>query len=243
MNTETTINLKERILIVVPAFNEARSLPKLIASLRRECPGCDVVIIDDGSSDGTSAVAGRIARVVTLPCNLGIGGAVQTGLQIAYLEDYDFAMQVDGDGQHPPQEISKLIQAIRESTADMVVGTRFLGKDGFKSTAARRVGIRFFATLLSMVCRTRITDPTSGFRIMNRRAIRLLSKRYSEDFPEVEALVLAHRAGLRIAEVPVQMSERTAGRSSIGMVKSFLYMLKVPLAIFMNLLRKPEMNF
>ena len=125
----------------------------------------------------------------------------------------------------------------------MVVGTRFLGKDGFKSTAARRVGIRFFATLLSMVCRTRITDPTSGFRIMNRRAIRLLSKRYSEDFPEVEALVLAHRAGLRIAEVPVQMSERTAGRSSIGMVKSFLYMLKVPLAIFMNLLRKPEMNF
>lgn len=243
MNTETTINLKERILIVVPAFNEARSLPKLIASLRRECPGCDVVIIDDGSSDGTSAVAGRIARVVTLPCNLGIGGAVQTGLQIAYLEDYDFAMQVDGDGQHPPQEISKLIQSIRESTADMVVGTRFLGKDGFKSTAARRVGIRFFATLLSMVCRTRITDPTSGFRIMNRRAIRLLSKRYSEDFPEVEALVLAHRAGLRIAEVPVQMSERTAGRSSIGMVKSFLYMLKVPLAIFMNLLRKPEMNF
>ena len=110
MNTETTINLKERILIVVPAFNEARSLPKLIASLRRECPGCDVVIIDDGSSDGTSAVAGRIARVVTLPCNLGIGGAVQTGLQIAYLEDYDFAMQVDGDGQHPPQEISKLIR-------------------------------------------------------------------------------------------------------------------------------------
>jgi glycosyltransferase involved in cell wall biosynthesis len=242
MTTET-INLKERILIVVPAFNEARSLPKLIASLRRECPGCDVVVIDDGSSDGTSAVAGRIARVITLPCNLGIGGAVQTGLQIAYREDYDFAMQVDGDGQHPPQEVNKLIGAIRESTADMVVGTRFLGKDGFKSTAARRVGIRFFATLLSTVCRTRITDPTSGFRVMNRRAIRLLSKRYSEDFPEVEALVLAHRAGLRIAEVPVQMSERTAGRSSIGMVKSFLYMLKVPLAIFMNLLRKPEMNF
>ncbi len=234
---------QQRVLIIVPAFNEARCLPALIRSLRAECPNCDVVVIDDGSSDGTREAMAGIARVVSLPCNLGIGGAVQTGLQIACRENYDFAMQVDGDGQHPPQEVHKLIDGMRESGADMVIGTRFLHVDGFKSTTVRRIGIRFFGALLSTVCRTKITDPTSGFRLVNRRAIRLLALRYSEDFPEVEALVVAHRAGLRIAEVSVQMSERQAGKSSIGAGKSFLYMMKVPLAIFMNLLRKPEVNF
>jgi glycosyltransferase involved in cell wall biosynthesis len=244
MNLSTVANnSKQRVLIIVPAFNEAGSLPTLIHALRLECPDCDVVIVDDGSSDGTRDAVGNLARVVSLPCNLGIGGAVQTGLQIAFREGYDLAMQVDGDGQHPPREVSKLLAALRESGADMVVGTRFRSGEGFKSTAARRIGIRFFGMLLSTVCRTEITDPTSGFRVFNRRAIRLLAQRYSEDFPEVEALVVAHRAGLRIAEVAVQMSERKAGKSSIGAVKSFLYMMKVPLAIFMNLLRKPEVNF
>jgi glycosyltransferase involved in cell wall biosynthesis len=244
MNFSTVAeNSKQRVLIIVPAFNEACSLPMLIAALRQECPECDVVVIDDGSSDGTRNAVAHVARVVSLPCNLGIGGAVQTGLQIAFREGYDFAMQVDGDGQHPPREISKLLTAMRETGADMVVGTRFLNAHGFKSTAVRRIGIRFFGMLLSAVCRTQITDPTSGFRLINRRTIRLLAQRYSEDFPEVEALVVAHRAGLRIAEVSVQMSERKSGKSSIGAVKSFLYMMKVPLAILMNLLRKPEVNF
>ncbi len=233
----------ERVLIVVPAYNEAKSLPRLVRSLAEECPGCDVVVIDDGSSDNTREVMKGLGRAVSLPCNLGIGGAVQTGWQIALREDYDFAMQVDGDGQHPPQEIARLIAAMRESHADLIVGSRFRTEGGFKSTAARRVGIRFFALMLSAICRTRVTDPTSGFRILSRRAIRLLAARYSEDFPEVEALVVAHRAGLRILEVPVVMAERSAGRSSIGALKSLVYMLKVPLAIFMNLLRKPEVNF
>ena len=237
-----------RILIIVPAYNESKSLPDLLHSLRKECPGCDVVVIDDGSTDRTREAVAGLARVVTLPCNLGIGGAVQTGLQIALREDYDLAMQVDGDGQHPPREIAKLLAAMRESIArgsgaDMIVGTRFRSEGGFKSTAARRMGIRVFSGLLSGICRTAITDPTSGFRVLSRRAICLLAHRYSEDFPEVEALVVAHRAGLRILEVPVVMSERTAGRSSIGRLKSIIYMLKVPLAIFMNLLRKPEVNF
>ena len=172
-------------------------------ALNAEVPGCDVVVIDDGSSDNTRETLKGLARGVTLPCNLGIGGAVQTGWQIALREDYDFAMQVDGDGQHPPQEIRKLLAAMQESTlngepsADLVVGSRFRSEGGFKSTATRRMGIRFFALMLSAICRTKITDPTSGFRIVNRRAIRLLAQRYSEDFPEVEALVVAHRAGLR----------------------------------------------
>ena len=232
-----------RVLIVIPAYNEAKSLPALVRALNEEVPGCDVVVIDDGSSDNTREMLKGLARAVTLPCNLGIGGAVQTGWQIALREDYDFAMQVDGDGQHPPSEIPKLLQAMRESEADLILGSRFRSEGGFKSTATRRMGIRFFALMLSAICRTKITDPTSGFRIVNRRAIRLLAQRYSEDFPEVEALVVAHRAGLRILEVPVVMAERSAGRSSIGALKSLVYMLKVPLAIFMNLLRKPEVNF
>ena len=237
-----------RVLIVVPAFNEAKSLPQLVRALNAECPGCDVVIIDDGSRDNTREVLKGLARAITLPCNLGIGGAVQTGWQVALREEYDFAIQVDGDGQHPPHEIPKLLRAMQESLengegVDLVVGSRFRSNGGFKSTATRRMGICFFALMLSGICRTRITDPTSGFRILSRRAIRLLAQRYSEDFPEVEALVVAHRAGLRILEVPVEMAERSAGRSSIGAIKSLLYMLKVPLAIFMNLLRKPEVNF
>jgi len=233
---------EERVLIIVPAYNEAGSLPFLLHALQSACPGCDVVVIDDGSTDKTRVVAKGLARVVSLPCNLGIGGAVQTGLQIAFEEGYQFAVQVDGDGQHPPGEVAKLLAAQRESGCDLVLGTRFRSAGGFKSTATRRLGIRLFSLILSAVCRTRITDPTSGFRVLSRRAIRLLAHRYSEDFPEVEALVQVHRAGLRLLEVPVQMAERVAGKSSIGAVKSVLYMLKVPLAIFMSLLRRHEIG-
>jgi len=233
-------SMQERVLIIVPAYNEAGSLPQLIKALQAACPRCDVVVIKDGSTDNTPQVVKGLARLVSLPCNLGIGGAVQTGLQIALHEGYQFAVQVDGDGQHPPQEVAKLLAAARESGSDLTVGTRFRSVGGFKSTAARRLGIRFFSFLLSKVCRSRITDPTSGFRVMNRRAIRLFARGYSEDFPEVEALVQVHRAGLRLQEVPVEMAERTTGKSSIGTVKSILYMLKVPLAICMSLLRERE---
>jgi glycosyltransferase involved in cell wall biosynthesis len=229
-----------RVLVIVPAFNEAGSLPNLLRSLHQECPYYDVVVIDDGSTDGTRGRIGPVARVISLPTNLGIGGAVQTGLQVAFRENYDVAVQVDGDGQHPPRELHKLIDAMDEHGDDMVVGSRFLGSGTFKSTATRRMGIRFFSVLLSAICRTKITDPTSGFRAVNRRGIRLLAHNYSEDFPEVEALVVASRAGLRIAEIPVEMAERTAGTSSIGSFKSAIYMIKVPLAILMTLLRKPE---
>ena len=140
---------KQRILIIVPAYNEAGSLPGLLRSLRVECPACDVVVIDDGSTDGTRQCVADLARVITLPCNLGIGGAVQTGLQVALREDYDCALQVDGDGQHPPREIRKLLDALRESGCDMVVGSRFRAAGGFKSTATRRMGIRFFSLILS----------------------------------------------------------------------------------------------
>lgn len=231
-----------RVLAIVPAFNEARALPGVLAELRAECPEADVVVIDDGSTDGTRAAVGGAARVISLPCNLGIGGAVQTGLQVAAREGYEFAVQMDGDGQHPAHELRKMLAAAREMRCDVLVGSRFLGAGGFKSTAIRRAGIRIFAGMLSAACGTRVTDPTSGFRVFSARAIRLLANRYPEDYPEPEALLMAHRAGQRIGEIAVEMRERAAGKSSIGGSKPLVYMMKVPLAIFMNLLRKSEVQ-
>ena len=163
---------------------------------------------------------------------------MQTGLKVACEDGYDIALQVDGDGQHPPEEISKLLEAMRERESDMVLGSRFLDRGGFQTTTSRRLGVRFFSWILSALCRTRITDATSGFRAWNRRAIQILANHYPEDYPEVEALLMLHQANLRISEVAVNMRERTMGRSSIGAIEAITYMIKVPLAILMNLVCK-----
>jgi glycosyltransferase involved in cell wall biosynthesis len=229
------------VLIIVPAYNEAGSVPTLIADLTSRYPQYDVVVINDGSTDDTVRVVRESkARLVTLPCNLGIGGAMQTGFKIARDEGYDVAVQVDGDGQHPADQVQSLVGALLQSGCDMAIGSRFLAKDGFQSTMGRRLGIRFFSLWLSALCRTRITDATSGFRAISRRAIRLLARNYAEDYPEVEAVLVLHRAALRICEVPVQMSARSEGRSSISGWNSIGYMLKVSLAILMCSIRSPE---
>jgi len=195
-------------------------------------------VIDDGSSDRTSEVASALSvRLISLPCNLGIGGAVQTGLQYAQQQRYDIAVRVDGDGQHPPAEIPKLLQVLKETKSDLVIGSRFRERDGYQSTFGRRIGIRLLSWILSALCQIDITDATSGFSALSRRGICLLAKEYPEDYPEVEAIVIMERAGLRITEIPVSMACRQAGRSSIGMLQSISYMIKVPLAIFMNLVR------
>ncbi len=230
-----------QVLIIVPAFNEARSLPRLIDRIRSLYPLYEVVIINDGSSDDTvQVVVGTGARLVTLPCNLGIGGAMQTGFRIARDEGYDIAVQVDGDGQHPAEQVHLLVDAVAQSGCDIAIGSRFLTGSGYQSTLSRRLGIRIFSLWLSAICHTRITDPTSGFRAMNRRALELLSRNYAEDYPEVEAVLVAHRAGLRISEVPVEMSARAAGVSSIGRLRSIAYMVKVSLAILMCSLRRAD---
>lgn len=230
-----------RVLVIVPAFNEERSLLDLIDRLTSLYPHYDVVVIDDGSADGTKeAVRQTRARVVSLACNLGIGGAVQTGFCIARDESYDIAVQVDGDGQHPPSQVHLLVDAIRQSGCDIAIGSRFLQVSGYQSTRSRRLGIWFFSAWLSAICHTRITDGTSGFRALNRRAINLLSRHYAEDYPEVEAIVVAHRAALRIDEVAVEMSARSEGVSSIGGLRAIGYMFKVSLAILMCTIRKPE---
>ena len=232
-----------RVLLIVPAFNEAQSLPALIHRISSLYPHYDIAIINDGSTDNTvQAVREMPARLITLPCNLGIGGAMQTGFCIARDEGYDIAVQVDGDGQHPAEQVHLLVNAILQSGCDIAIGSRFLTGSGYQSTLSRRLGIRVFSLWLSAICNTRITDATSGFRAMNRRATELLSRNYAEDYPEVEAILVAHRAALRICEVPVEMSAREAGVSSIGRLRSVLYMVKVSLSILMCSLRRPEIT-
>jgi glycosyltransferase involved in cell wall biosynthesis len=230
-----------RHLAIVPAFNESTTIRGVIADLRANAPEFDVVVVDDGSSDNTSVLAHDAgAHVLTLPFNLGIGGAMQTGFRFAASRGYDLAVQVDGDGQHDADEIRKLKRTLEEHPdLDMVVGSRFLEEDAaaFRSSAPRRAGIRLFAGLLSLVVRQRVTDPTSGFRVVGPRGIQLFADDYPHDYPEVEAILMVHAHRLRTQEVPVLMRERQGGVSSITSLGSIYYMVKVTLAVVVGLVR------
>ena len=234
---------QERLLVVVPAFNEECSVASVVASVR-EHTGYDVVVIDDGSRDATAERARAAgAHVVSLPYNLGIGGAVQTGFLYASEHGYDYMAQVDGDGQHDPAELIKLVAALRADPAlDMAYGSRFLTDEhGYPAPLARRTGIRAFAFALRIALGRPVTDPTSGFRLCNRRAIELFARDYPHDYPEVEALMMLHACGMRFTEVPVRMHLRREGRSSITRLRSAYYMLKVSLALLAGMLRtRPE---
>ena len=228
----------ERLLIVIPAYREEEALPFAIRDLRQNGPEADIVVIDDGSPDGTSAVARSLGcQVVSLPYNLGIGGAVQTGLIYAADNGYGFAIQFDADGQHVASEIEKILSVVRDGHADVAIGSRFLSEGGFKSNLARRMGIRLFQVVISCAIRQKITDSTSGFRAFDRSAIRFLARDYPCDYPEVEAIVFLGKHGFGIKEVAVEMRERQAGRSSIRPLHSVYYMVKVMLAILMVVLR------
>ncbi len=231
----------ERRIAVVPAYNEAATVGSVVGALHREAPGWDVMVVDDGSTDGTAAVAaGAGARVIRLPFNLGIGGAVQAGFRFARDEDYDLMVQVDGDGQHDPAEIGRLLHAwSSEPGLDMVCGSRFLSEDRrYPAPVSRRTGIHLFAFLLSHIVGQRVSDPTSGFRLYNRRAIGLFARDYPHDYPEVEAVLMLHHHRLTMREVPVRMFERGGGQSSIRSGKSVYYMIKVLLAIGVGLVRR-----
>jgi glycosyltransferase involved in cell wall biosynthesis len=212
----------------------------VIAELRAFDPGLDVVVVDDGSVDRTAAVAAANgARVLRLPFNLGIGGAVQTGFRYAFEHGYDLAVRVDGDGQHDSGQLPRLIEPLLRDEADIVVGTRFASDEsGYRSSRSRRVGIRVLAALVSRIVGQRVTDTTSGFQALNRRGIALFARDYPHDYPEVEATVMVFRHRLRMREVPVSMRERGGGRSSITALRSIYYMVKVTLAIFVGLFRR-----
>jgi glycosyltransferase involved in cell wall biosynthesis len=227
-------------LAVVPAYNEAASVAKVVRSIRRQAPDFDVLVIDDGSTDATADIAEREGAVVLrLPFNLGIGGAVQAGFVYARDNGYRRMVQVDGDGQHEPAEIRRLEDAMDTDPAmDMVCGSRFLTSDHrYPAPVSRRTGIHVFAFLLSRILGQRVSDPTSGFRLYNRRAICLFARDYPHDYPEVEAVLMVHFHQLRMKELPVRMYLRGGGESTITSGKSAYYMVKVLLAIFIGLVR------
>ena len=228
-----------RRVAIVPAHNEQGSVAAVIEEIRAVDPGLHVVVVDDGSTDDTSRVARRAgAEVVRLPYNLGIGGAMQTGFQYARDHGFQLAVQVDGDGQHDPRELPALVEPLLDGKADMVVGSRFAAASGYRGPRSRRLGIQLFAWAVSLLVRQRVTDTTSGFRALNRRAIVLFAADYPHDYPEVEATVLVFRHKLRMVEVPVRMRTRASGRSSITPFRSLYYMVKVSLALFVGLFRR-----
>lgn len=234
-------NREIKRLAVVPAYNEADSVASVVDSLRLHAPDFHVLVIDDGSTDETADRARAAgAPVVRMPFNVGIGGAVQTGFIYAKEHGYDYMAQVDGDGQHEASELQKLLQAMAASPdVDVVCGSRFLvDEPGYRATRARRVGIRLFAFALTRMSGRRVTDPSSGFRLYNRRAIELFARDYPHDYPEVEAVLMVHAHRLQIAEVPVRMRGRIAGRSSIDRRQSVYYMIKVSLALLAGIMRR-----
>ncbi|HJU47718.1 MAG TPA: glycosyltransferase family 2 protein [Gaiellaceae bacterium] len=231
-----------RTIAIVPAHNEEGAIGDVIDGIRAFDPAFDVVVVDDASADDTAAVAAaRAAAVVSLPFNLGIGGAVQTGFKYALDHGYDRAVRLDGDGQHDPAELGKLLVPLDRDEADIVTGSRFAsenGDRGHQPALARRIGIVFFAKLVSVLTRQRVTDTTSGFQALNRRGIELFAHDYPNDYPEVEATVLVHKHRLRLTEVPVLMRDREHGESSITFLRSIYYMLKVTLALLVAMCRR-----
>jgi len=229
-----------RLVAIVPAWNEAEAIGTVVDEIKRAVPGIDVVVVDDASTDETAPVAERRgATVLRLPFNVGIGGAVQTGFRFALAGGYDLAVRLDGDGQHDAAEIAKILGPVEQDEADLVIGSRFVDAGGtYRPPFGRRVGIRVFARLVSLLGRQRVTDTTSGFVALNRSGIELFAAEYPHDYPEVEATLVALRSGLRLAQVQVEMRERTTGSSSITFVRSLYYIVKVTLALLVASLRR-----
>jgi len=230
--------MKADVLVIIPAFNEEASLEHVVTGVRSALPRADIAVVNDGSRDRTGTIVESLGVIgLQLPLHLGVGAAEQTGFRFASRFGYRVVVRNDGDGQHNPSEIPLLLEALEGGGADVVIGSRYREPSGYVTPLLRRMGIRCLAAVLSLVCRQRFTDPTSGFRAFNRRAIEICSRFYPEDYPEPESLVLLIRAGLKVREIPVSMNPRYGGQSSIRTIDSVSYMARVLLAIFIGLLR------
>ncbi len=234
------MSARPTLVAVVPAWNEAGAIGSVVDEIVAAAMGADVVVVDDASTDETVAVAeAHGATVLRLPFNVGIGGAVQTGFKYALAHGYDVAVRLDGDGQHDPSELPKLLGPIERGEANLVIGSRFAdGSGSYRPPFARRMGIRIFARLVSLLGGQRVTDTTSGFIALDPVAIQLFAEEYPHDYPEVEATLVALRSGLRLAQVQVDMRERETGTSSITFIRSLYYIVKVMLALLVTSLRR-----
>lgn len=231
-----------KIAAIVPAFNESNAISSVVGGLvsfaQSQNLNLTVVVVNDCSSDQTGEIIKGLPCVsLHLPVNLGIGGAVQTGMKYAFLHDFDIAFQIDGDGQHPPHEIPKLLDEYNRSKSDVVIGSRFIDKEGFQSSAMRRLGIKYFSKLNTFLTGQSIQDTTSGFRLLNRRALAMVANYYPDEYPEPESLVMYSKFGLKVSETAVLMRERDGGVSSIGTFDAIYYMFKVSLSTWFTYLR------
>lgn len=226
-------------LIIIPAYNEEANIEKTVESILKECTRFDYVIINDCSTDRTREICEmKNYNIINLPINLGIGGAVQTGYKYAVQKGYDMAVQVDGDGQHNPEFLEKMASYMESGNYDMVIGSRFIDKEGFQSSFLRRMGIKLFTILIKLMTGKTITDPTSGLRMIGRSVLEIFAQDYPKDYPEPESVVAILRRNMKVLEIPVVMEERKGGVSSISLKKSIYYMIKVPIAILIERVRK-----
>lgn len=231
-------NTMQQGLVIIPAYNEEKSIARVVADITEHAPGFDYIIVNDCSTDNTLQYCLEHGyRVLSLPINLGIGGAVQTGYRYAMQNGYETAVQFDGDGQHDASYLPRMQALLEREGLDMVIGSRFLEKEGFQSSGLRRMGIRYFTALIKLLTGWRITDPTSGMRMAGREVIRMFAEEYPKDYPEPESITSILRKGKKVREYPVVMRERTEGTSSISPGRSVYYMIKVTLAIWLEMLR------
>ena len=224
-----------KCLLIIPAYNEADNIEKVVNNIVQNYPQYDYIVVNDGSKDDTEGICLKNGyQVLNLPINMGIGGAVQTGYCYARDNDYDIAVQIDGDGQHDVSFLADMIRLIEENKADVVIGSRFVEKEGFQSSQMRRIGINFLSNLAWILTGVRVKDITSGYRVINRNFINIFAEDYPSDYPEPEAMVIAAVHGGKIREYPVVMRERENGESSITLKKSVYYMIKVTLAMLIR---------
>jgi glycosyltransferase involved in cell wall biosynthesis len=231
--------MKQRVAVIVPAYNEEYTIGGVVRNIKALGEGYHAIVINDNSNDQTSLIARQEgAVVIDLACNLGIGGAVQTGFRYAAANEYNACVQVDGDGQHPTDEIPYLFKTLVEEKCDLVIGSRFIVKTDYDISCMRKIGIQIISLFLRLSTGMSIKDPTSGFRAINMKAIGLFAKEYPQDFPEPESLIFAHKYRFKVKEVSIEMKNRMHGTSSITSIKAGYYMIKVLLAMFIALFKK-----
>jgi glycosyltransferase involved in cell wall biosynthesis len=228
----------DRLLVIVPALNEAGAIARVVHEVHEFVPGAPVLVIDDCSSDDTVAAARKAgADVLPMPHHLGVGGCVQAGYKLAYELGFEYVIRVDGDGQHDARDIPRILERLKSTGCEMVIGSRFAGGNGARTGPARSVGIAFFRTVLRPILGRPVYDPTSGFVGVNRRALDVFSRSFPLEYPEIEALVVLQRRRFRFEEIPCKFRPRTTGRSSITALKSLYYIAHVLLGVFVNVLR------
>ncbi len=229
-----------RVLVIIPAYNEVESIAQVIQSIKEHVPDYSILVVNDGSADATERTVRRFhgVELINLPYNMGIGSAMQTGYKYAQQEGFDIAIQCDGDGQHPVHQLTKLVDHIENSDADMVIGSRYVTDTDYTPSFSRRVGKSLLSRIVDSVVGGGVTDTTSGFRAANRAVIATFARTYPDDYPEAEALVIMHKHGLKAVEIPVDMLPRQGGRSSIGPASAAYYAVKVSLAIFIGVFKK-----